>query len=321
MSGSPDTGWLAGDDRPAPAVLSGAEQRLCDLHGAETAVVLSGAGAATAYALAALTNPGGHVIVSAGLRGAAREHVEQEFRESGRTVDFVDCGDLDAVAALVDPRTQLILTASMTDPEMRPIPVNDLAALSHSTDLLLVVDNTALTPAQLRPLDLGATVVVEACTPYLDDQAGLGLSAVCGPARLLRRISAQVARTGGRPDPWSDRMLAQALRTLDLRMAAHHRHADEIAEFLRKQPAVATVHRAGFDEAPWAVETHTGFGGLLSFTTHVPVDVARTGGAITVPAWEQPGLDPHLVRVAAGHDDAAELIGRLRALLSPEDAA
>lgn len=303
-----------------------AETRLRGLHGAEAAVLLSGAAAATAHTLSALTNPGGHVIVPAGLSGPVREFLAGTFPQMGRTVSYTDCADVDAVASRIRPETQLVLVESLADPSMRPTPVNELAEMAHGTDLQLVVDNTALSPALLRPLDLGATLVVENCTPYLDDHADTGASVVCGPHRLVERVTGEARRAGGRPDPWAGRLLDRALRTLGLRMAAHSRNADEVADFLRGHPEVGAVHRPNFDESPWAIETHQGFGGLLSFESRRPLSLPDPSGPISLPAYtshaglgaglrESAGITRTLVRVAVDIDEPVRLIGLLRRLL------
>ncbi|BCJ44129.1 cystathionine beta-lyase [Actinoplanes ianthinogenes] len=328
-----DAPWLhqAATQRPATGEAA-AESRIAELHGAETAALLAGGAAAATQTVCALTNPGGHVIASAGISGPVREFLEDSFRRLGRTVSYTDCADVDAVAGAVRPETQLIVTESLSDPAMRLIPVNELAELAHSTDLQLVVDNTGLSPALLRPLDLGATVVVETVDPYLDDHAALDASVVCGPRRLVERVTAQAAHAGGRPDGWTDRLLAQALRTLDLRMAAHTANADQVAAFLRGHPAVTVVHRPSFDDSPWAIETHGGFGGLLSFESRTPLAVPDQPGPVSIPVLrshagvsarrrEQAGVTPTLVRVAAGIDSPKPLIALLQGLLAEKGAA
>jgi cystathionine beta-lyase/cystathionine gamma-synthase len=148
---------------------------------------------------------------------------------------------------------------------------------------------------------------------------------------LLRRVTAQAARIGGRADRFSHRLLMPSLRTLDLRMAACHRNAEEVAAFLRRHPAVVAVHRPAWEDVPWAVETHAGFAGLVSFTTKVPLPAAPVAG-LSRPAWDshgsagarrlaQAGVTLGLVRVAVGHAPVAGLIARLRALLEQAVAA
>ncbi len=328
--------WLE-PARPAESQPEGEAERLVSaLHGAETSVLLSGGSAAAVHALCALTNPGGHVIVSAGLYAPLGSFLEDPFARLGRDVTYLDCADVAAVAAGIRAETQLIFAESVADPLMRLTPVNELAELAHGCDLPVLVDNTGLSPAMARPLDMGATVVVENCVPYLSGPAGVDASVACGPRRLVRRIAAQARPAGAAPGAWSSAMLSQALRTLELRMAAHERNADAIAQFLRGHPGVAAVYRPGFDDAPWAVETHRGFGGLLSFLPRPGLPGAAVlretpsrempNDPVSLPALdfpgaagarhrEQMGVPPGLVRVRAGLEPAAGQIAALRGLL------
>ena len=308
-----------------------AERLVSALHGAEATVLLGGGSAAAVHALCALTNPGGHVIVSAGLYAPLGSFLADSFARLGRDVTYLDCADVAAVAAGVRPETQLIFAESVADPLMRLTPVNDLAELAHASDLPVLVDNTGLSPAMARPLDMGATVVVENCVPYLSGGAVVDASVACGPRRLLRRIAAQAQPAGAAPGAWSSALLSQALRTLELRMAAHQRSADAIAQFLRGHPAVAAVYRPGFDAAPWAIETHRGFGGLLSFLPRrgLPrqaLSRETLGDLVSFPALDYPGaagarhrermgVPPELVRVTAGLESPARQIAALRGLL------
>lgn len=305
---------------------SAAERLVGELHGAEATALLAGSGAAAGGALTALTNPGGHVIVPAQLAGPVRDFVENDLARMGREVSFTDCTDIAAVGACLRPETQVVLTESLSDPLMRPSPVNELAELAHAADLFLVVDNTALSPALLRPLDLGATLVVERCSPYLDGRVGLDASVVAGPPRLVRRVAAQAARTGARLDPWSSELLAASLRALALRMSALQRNTREVAAFLRGHPGVARVNLPDFDSAPWAAETHRGFGGLLSFEPRAPLVPATHDESVSLPARTShaglgarrrraAGISATLVRVAPGIEPPARLVGTLRGLL------
>ena len=185
---------------PAP-LAQGAARRVEDafaaLHGADSALLLPGLVAATTGTLLALTNPGGHVIASDQTSDPLRGVLTRELAGLGRTVTFVDCTDADAVAAAVRPETQVVYAQSLSDPLMRPAPLNEIAIHAQMNDLLLVVDNTALSPAELRPLDTGAVIVIEDTAPFLDGWGDVGAAFVTGLDRYLPRIAEQCSRFGG----------------------------------------------------------------------------------------------------------------------------
>ncbi|WP_052439406.1 PLP-dependent transferase [Streptacidiphilus jiangxiensis] len=305
----------------SPSV-SPVEQRLAQLHGADTALLAPSAVAAVSAALLALSNPGGHVIASRYAHGPVGDFLRDGLPRMGREVTFVDCADLDEVAAAIRPTTQVVFAESLSRPLMLPCPVNDLAPLAQTNDLLLVVDNTALSPALLRPLDLGAAVVVEDCGPYLDGHGDLNTGLVAGPRRLMHQIKAQAAPGGAGIDPWSGRLLDRSLDTLGLRMTTIQANADRVAVALRDCPAVTAVHRPSFDEHPWALETHDGFGGLLAFETELPAaEVAAlvqavNGDATTREAMSTLALVPAATTHAALSERQREAMGAHRGLIS-----
>ncbi|RPF35126.1 PLP-dependent transferase [Streptomyces sp. TLI_185] len=332
---------------PTPAPASPAlgparrvEDAFAALHGADGALLVPGVVTATTATLLALTNPGGHIIASDQTADPLRGVLTQELAGLGRTVTFVDCTDADAVVAAVEPATQVVHTPSLSDPLMKPAPLNEIAIHAQMNDLLLVVDNTALSPAELRPLDAGAVVVIEDTTPYLDGWSEVGAALVTGLDRCLPRIAEQCARLGGEVDAWAAHLLERSLSTLQLRLTAQRDAAERVAGALRAHPAVRKVHRPSFDESPWALETHRGFGGLLSF--EVAEEIRDLSGVLAacgpkadgtplastarLPAHtthahlservrREAGVSRRLVRLAVGLDDTDALIRRLRRAL------
>ncbi|MCX5383346.1 PLP-dependent transferase [Streptomyces sp. NBC_00083] len=326
---------------PAPVSLTSArraEAAFARLHGADAALLLPSNVTATTAVLLALSNPGGHIVVSDQTCDPLRAALTAELTGSRRTVTFVDCTEPDAVVAAVRPATQVVYTPSLSDPLMRLAPLGELATYAQMNDLLLVVDNTALSPAEVRPLESGAVVVIEDASPCLDEWGDVSAAFVTGAGRHLAPVREQAARFGGQVDPWAAHLLERSLSTLGLRLAARRHHAERVADALRGHRAVRTVHRPTFDEAPWALETHDGFGGLLAFEVAPDVrdlgavldacaaDDAATGSTLALPALtthahlservrQEAGISRQLVRVSVGTQDPGPLIrGLLRAL-------
>ncbi|MFG2986634.1 PLP-dependent transferase [Streptomyces sp. NPDC048258] len=320
------------------------EDAFAALHGADAALLVPSAVTATTAVLLALTNPGGHIIASDQTCDPLRAALLAELTGARRTVTFVDCTEVDAVVAAVRPATQVVYTPSLSDPLMRLSPLGDLATYAQMNDLLLVVDNTALSPAELRPLETGAVVVIEDSSPCLDEWGDVSAALVTCAGRYLAPIREQAARFGGHVDPWPAHLLERSLSTLGLRLSARRHNAEKVADALREHPAVRVVHRPSFDEAPWALETHQGFGGLLAFEVAPEVrdlggvlgagagDGRATGSALRLPALtthahlservrREAGISRQLVRVSVGTEDPGPLIRGLRQALDAALAA
>lgn len=100
---------------PAHGPVRRVEDAFAALHGADRALLVPGAVAATTGTLLALTNPGGHLIASDQICDPLRGVLTRELSGLGRTVTFVDCTDVDAVIAAVRPETQVVYTQSLSD--------------------------------------------------------------------------------------------------------------------------------------------------------------------------------------------------------------
>ena len=179
---------------------------------------------------------------------------------------------------------------------------------------------------------------METALALLTIVGGFGLiGLVTGLDRYLPRIAEQCARLGGEVHGWAAHLLERSLSTLQLRLSAQRDGAERVAGTLRAHPAVRAVHRPSFDAAPWALETHQGFGGLLSFEVVPEIrdlsgilaacrDDTPLGTTARLPAHtshahlservrRETGITRQLVRLAVGVTDGDALAGRLRRAL------
>lgn len=315
-------------------------ERLASLHNADTAILVPNVTAAARATLEALTNPGGRVIASRDVSGTTRTYLEEDLPRLGRAVDFVDCSDADAVADAILPETQVIYSESVSAPLGRLCPVNDLSTLAHSADLIVVVDNSGLSPILHRPVDSGAAVVIEDCATHLDEHDGAGLGLVASAERFLPAITRRVHELGGPASSLSAEPLARSLDGLASRVKVRNQKAEEIAKALREMTGVSQVHRPRFEDHPWVWETHEGFGAGVglelaagSASVRALVDALHSEGLAVSgddplrTRAEVPALDTHsrwtewdrlavgvtraTVQLTAGSQDPEPLITRL----------
>ena len=127
--------------------------------------------------------------------------------------------------------------------------VTDIAAVSeaaHKHNLLVIVDNTFMTPYLQKPLDLGADIVIHSATKYLgghsDVVAGL---AVVKTKELAEKIAFIQNSTGGVLPPFDSFLLIRGIKTLSVRMDRHVSNAEKAAEFLVNNKAVKNVYYPG----------------------------------------------------------------------------
>jgi methionine-gamma-lyase len=194
----------------------------------------------------------------------------------------------------------------------------------------LVVDNTFLSPALLRPLEHGAHVVIHSATKYLSGHGQVLGGVVCGPAELVEPVRDRLVRSGGTMTPFAAWTLLAGVKTLPLRVARHSENALRLARLLHEHPAVAEVNYPGLPNAPGhhTLRALVGdqFGGMVSFRLRDGVARHRAFfTALRIPAlavslgdcgsliWPYSNSD--LIRFSVGIEDPEDLEADLRQAL------
>jgi cystathionine gamma-synthase len=307
--------------RTANPTRSALEQALGDLEGG-LAVTFSSGLAAEHALITAACQAGSHVVMPGDLYGGTYRLVDKIMTRWGLTYDLVDQTDLGALERAVRDDTRLIWVESPTNPKLDVIDI--AAVVARRRNALVAVDNTFATPANQRPLELGADFVVHSTTKYLG-----GHSDVVGGAVITRteewneRVRFVQNAVGAVPGPFDCFLVHRGLRTLHLRMQAHSRSAAAVVDLLRAAPDVQDVRWPGFSgmvsfRHPRATELAArtrlftlaeSLGGVESLIevpqamTHQTVE----GSAAAVP--------PDLVRLSCGVEDPDDLVADLRQAL------
>src|SRR5262249_10858414 len=208
-------------------------------------------------------------------------------------VSFADSTEAAAVEAAITDATRAILVEAVSNPLLRLADLPGLATIARGRGLMLLVDSTFTSPALLRPLEHGATVVHHSATKYLSGHGDVTAGVLVGPRALIDAARAQAIRVGLNLGPFDAWLTLRGVRTLVVRMERHSVNALELARYLARRPEVARVHYPGLPDHPQHALARKllpdGFGGMLSF------DLA--GGA---PAVER------MFKELAGSEDASD---------------
>lgn len=326
---------------------SGANQlalqtKLAALEHGEAAAVFGTGMAALHAAFFTVLDPGDHVIVSNvvymrvwGLFGSLLP------TKLGVDVDFVDITDLEAVRAAVRPTTRLIHTEAIANPDLRVADISALADLAHDAGAMLTVDSTFTPPPMLRPLDLGADLVLHSLTKYVNGHGDAMGGAAIGDRALIDRIKlGPLHHVGGAVAPFNAWLIMRGSVTLPLRLRRQCETAAAVAAYLAEDGRVAHVAYPGLATDPGhslaADQFHGYYGGVVSFAlpgTHADrlrfVDDLRLitsavslGHDETLVAYETypkeraaafapPFRDHGLVRLAVGLEAPEDLVADL----------
>ena len=167
---------------------------------------------------------------------------------------------------------------------MRVSDVPALAEIAHAAGALLIIDNTFLSPAVIRPLELGADLVLHATTKWIAGHGDALGGVVAGSKALVDPIRRQTDLLGGAASPFNSWLIARGARTLPLRIERASSNATALAAFLEAHPKVEWVRHPSLASHPdRAVADRVlrgAWGGMLSFKPRAadrvdPLDAMR----------------------------------------------
>jgi len=244
------------------------EKTVAALEGGNDAMAFPSGMAAIAILLE-LFETGDHIIATDDLYGGAIRYFREISEKHGIRVDFVDSTDISLVEEKINPQTKALFIETPTNPMMKVTDIAASAALCKEHGLLLIVDNTFLTPYYQKPIALGADIVIHSGTKYLgghnDTLAGFIVTSTVLLSERLRFIYKTVGACLGPLDSW---LIIRGIKTLCVRMDASQKSAIAIAKWLTAQSKVNKVYYPGLAEHPeheLSKKQASGFGAMISF--------------------------------------------------------
>ena len=225
-------------------------------------------GLAAAAAMLHTLKPGDRVILADDTYFAIRKLFLDEGGRMGLRCELVDLTDHAAVQTALAQPAALVWMETPSNPLIKVTDVEYVAKLAKAAGAKSVVDATFATPILLKPLDLGADVVLHSTTKYLSGHSdNMGGSLVTRDQALRARLFELRKLLGGTASPFAAWLTLRGIRTLPCRLAWHCDSAEKIAAFLAGHPNVEKTHYPG-------LATHAGhaiaarqmqrFGGMLS---------------------------------------------------------
>jgi cystathionine beta-lyase/cystathionine gamma-synthase len=322
------------------------EDGIARLDGAARGFAYSSGMAAIANLLL-LFKSGDHLIVTEDLYGGTCRLFDKIFSQYGLSFTYVDTSDAASVQAAITPDTKALFVETLTNPLLKFADLTALSSLCREHGLLLIADNTFLTPYLLRPLDLGADITVYSATKYLsghnDTVAGLVAVKDPGLAEQVYFHQNAVGAVLGPQDAW---LTIRGIKTLGIRLDRQQANALKIARWLAEQPLVRKVFYPGLETHPdheLMKRDAGGFGAMIAFEVdnHALVEqvllktqlisfAESLGGVeslITFPEVQthadippelraRLGINNLLLRLSVGIEDCDDLIEDLRQALA-----
>ncbi|TAM59651.1 O-acetylhomoserine aminocarboxypropyltransferase/cysteine synthase [bacterium] len=318
--------------RIANPTVAAFEEKMANLEGGLGAVATSSGQAAQLVAVLSLAQAGDHLVASANLYGGTITQFAVTLKRMGIDVTFVPESNPGLMAAAIRENTKALYVETIGNPLGNVADLRALSDAAHARGLPLVVDNTFATPYLCRPIEHGADIVVQSATKFISGHGtviagvvvesgkfpwgerhplvaapspgyhGMNFAETFGEFAYLMRARAEVMRdVGACLSPMNAWLLIQGLETLALRMEAHVRNAERVAEFLEGHDAVAWVKYPGLPSSPYRALAQRylprGSGSIFTFGLRG----GRAAGARFIEALE---LWSHLANVG----DAKSLV-------------
>ena len=318
------------------------EKTVANLEGGCGALAFS-TGMAAETAFLDLLGAGDHLIASDDLYGGTVRLFDNTAARHGISTDYVDTGSVKDIENAIKPATKAIFIETPTNPMMKVTDIAAVAAVAKKHNLLLIVDNTFLTPYFQKPISLGADLVIHSGTKYLgghnDTLAGF---LVCASSAIEEKLRYIQKTTGACLSPFDSYFLIRGIKTLALRMEKHEENARVIAEWLCAQPKVKKVYYPGLPDHP-AIEISkkqsSGFGGMISLMmdsekstvsvlekvrlikfaeslggveTLITYPLTQTHSDVPKEKREKGGINECLLRISVGIEDSDDIIEDLK---------
>src|SRR5437016_9452940 len=324
------------------------ERCIADLEGGSAGFAFASGLAAISTTLECL-DQGSLIVAVDDLYGGSRRLFERVRKRSmGLQVSYHDLTDAAALEAAIRKDTRLVWIETPTNPLLKLVDLERVAAFSKRRGIWAIADNTFASPYVQRPLELGFDLVVHSTTKYLNGHSDMvgGVTVAGDDAELRDKMRFLQNAVGAIQGPFDSFLALRGLKTLALRMERHCASALKIAAWLERHPKVRCVFYPGLESHPQhalAKKQMRAFGGMISADLKGTLDDTRrflercrlfalaeslggvesliehpalmTHGSVPAEVRATLGIGDSLVRLSVGLEDADDLIADLAAAL------
>lgn len=228
-------------------------------------------GLAAEHAILSILKPGDHVVVPEDMYGGTYRLIKEIFEPYKISFTFTDFTDPGAIKSALTSMTKMVWIETPTNPTLKIFDIKAISEIGHvySKSILIVVDNTFLSPYFQKPLTLGADIVVHSTTKYINGHSDIiGGAVVLNDETVYQKIHLIQKSVGAVPSPFDSWLTLRGVKTLAVRMKEHEKNAFTVARFLQTHQNVEKVYYPGLETHPGhniAARQMSGYGGIVSF--------------------------------------------------------
>ncbi len=256
------------------------EKRIASLEGGIAALATASGAAAISYTFQALTQSGDHIVAAKTIYGGTYNFLAHTLASHGVTTTFVDPDDTVNFENAIKNNTKAIFIETLGNPNSNIIDIEAVAEIAHRHNIPLVIDDTFTTPYLLKPIELGADIVVCSATKFIGGHGtalggviidsgkfnwkrtdkfpqisqpnpsyhGINFVDAVGEAAFVTYVRAVILRdTGATISPFNAFLLLQGTETLSLRVERHVENALKVIEYLKNHPLVEKINHPSLE--------------------------------------------------------------------------
>jgi cystathionine gamma-lyase len=323
------------------------EANLASLESGKFALAFN-SGCAATTTVVSLLKAGDHLICSDDVYGGTFRLFDKILKNHGIEFSFIDLTKDGALKDAIRPNTKMVWVETPSNPTLKLIDIEAVSEVCKAKKILVVVDNTFMSPFFQRPLELGADITYHSTTKFINGHSDqVGGAVVVKEKELRDKIWFLQNSMGTSQAPFDAWLVLRSTKTLAVRMRAHQENAMRIAQYLEEHKAVERVIYPGLRSHPQyalAKKQMSGFGGMITFFIKGDLSHARTflekvrifslaeslGGVesliehpaimthASVPAdmRKQLGISDTLIRLSVGIEHCDDLIEDLKFALA-----
>ncbi len=301
-------------------------------------------GCAATTTIMHMLKQGDHVIAMDDMYGGTFRLFDKVLRHNGLEFSYVDLTVIENFTKAIKPNTKMIWVETPTNPTLKLTDISAIAAIAKQKNILVVVDNTFMSPYFQRPLELGADIVVHSATKYIGGHSDIvGGVVVTSNDQIAEKLGFLSNSMGGVQGAFDSFLVLRSLKTLSLRMKAHSENAIKVAAYLETHKLVEKVVYPGLKSHPQhelAKKQMSGFGGMITFFIKGGLSASKkflesvqvfalaeslggvesliehpaimTHASVPIEQRKKLGIDDSLIRLSVGVEDCDDLIADLK---------
>lgn len=242
------------------------EMQLTILDKAHAAFAVSSGLSALNIVLSMLRD-GDELIIGCDFYAGLSFILEEMCEVRGIAIKQIDLQEPDNLVQAMSVKTRMVLCETVSNPLQKITPISDLANITQSHDVCLVVDNSLMSSYGFMPLMHGADIALQSSTKYLVGHADVTSGVIATTGQFKEKIAKMIRQTGYALDPFQAWLLSRSLKTVHLRMAEISKNAAAVYALLKESKCFKNIYYAGDltqKHAPWLNENCESLGGLLA---------------------------------------------------------